>query len=153
MSLLEVARDTLKEIPMADILRERLSLALDQLGDAERTIGALQQESGGLRKQLELEYSARQKLEKELEQVRKEHEEDIRIYHCIEFRLGRRTGREWMAFCPKCHLPAVGYEAMDGSPAISCSASCGWQNVIPRPLEILVQELRRRDEPVPKDHG
>jgi hypothetical protein len=36
MGLLDLARDTLKEIPMADVLRERLSLALDLAANAER---------------------------------------------------------------------------------------------------------------------
>jgi hypothetical protein len=33
MSIFDIARDTLKEIPMADVLRERLSSALDQFGE------------------------------------------------------------------------------------------------------------------------
>jgi hypothetical protein len=48
MSIIDVARDALKEIPMADILRERLSLGLDQSADAERKLAALQAEKGAL---------------------------------------------------------------------------------------------------------
>jgi hypothetical protein len=33
MSIFDIARDTLKEVPMADLLRERLSSALDQFGE------------------------------------------------------------------------------------------------------------------------
>jgi hypothetical protein len=33
MSILDIARATLKEIPMAVVLRERLSSALDQFGE------------------------------------------------------------------------------------------------------------------------
>ena len=32
--------------------------------------------------------------------------EDIRIHSAIEFRRGKRTGGQWIAFCPKCHNPA-----------------------------------------------
>ncbi len=46
MSIIDIARDTLKEIPMADVLRERLSLALDQFAESERKNGVLQSESG-----------------------------------------------------------------------------------------------------------
>ncbi|MBI2812918.1 MAG: hypothetical protein HYX71_01380 [Opitutae bacterium] len=38
MGLLETARDALKDLPVSDILRERLSLALDQATASEKKI-------------------------------------------------------------------------------------------------------------------
>jgi hypothetical protein len=56
--------------------------------------------------------------------------EEIRIYRGIEFRRGMRTQGKWMPFCPKCHMPSQYSTAMapNGfhSPAIVCSAHCGW---------------------------
>ena len=55
MSLIDTARDALKDLPVSDIVRERLSLALDRLLDAESKIEALQAEKGSLHGQLERE--------------------------------------------------------------------------------------------------
>lgn len=106
MSLIDIARDTLKEIPMADVLRERLSLAIDRLAEAEAKIEILQSENAVLKSQLEIERVHHQKCQQELERLRKEHEEEVRILHAVEFRRGKRTGNQWVAFCPRCHMPA-----------------------------------------------
>ena len=57
--------------------------------------------------------------------------EDIRIHSAVEFRRGKRTGGDWMPFCPKCHMPAeTGIALRDARghfvPAVTCSARCGW---------------------------
>jgi hypothetical protein len=57
--------------------------------------------------------------------------EDVRIHSAIEFRRGKRTGGDWMPFCPKCHMPAeTGIALRDAKgyfvPAVTCSARCGW---------------------------
>jgi hypothetical protein len=56
--------------------------------------------------------------------------EEIRIYRGIEFRRGKRTHGKWMPFCPKCHMPSQYSSAVSPSgfpsPAIVCSAHCGW---------------------------
>lgn len=107
MSLIDIARDTLKDLPISDVLRERFSLALDRLAEAEAKIEVLQSENAVLKSQLEIERVDHQKTQQELERFKKEHEEEARILHAIEFRRGKRTGNKWVAFCPKCHMPAT----------------------------------------------
>jgi hypothetical protein len=56
--------------------------------------------------------------------------EEIRVFRGIEFRRGERTRGKWMPFCPKCHMPSQYSSAVSPSgfpsPAIVCSAHCGW---------------------------
>ncbi len=53
--------------------------------------------------------------------------EEIRIYGAIEFRRGKRTGNEWVAFCPRCHLPA----SVERHSRPMCSdPSCSWSGDI-----------------------
>jgi hypothetical protein len=123
MSLLQTARDTLKEIPMADILRERLSLALDRLAEAERQIEILQSQKGQLEFQLQAVTLDYEKAQLELHSIRELHKEEVRIFRSAEFRRGTRTRGQWLPFCPQCHLPA---NAPQGDFFLACSASCGW---------------------------
>src|SRR4051812_6640720 len=128
MSIIDVARDALKEIPMADVLRERLSLALDQSADAERKVAALQGEKGALSGQLERERLDRQNVEKELQQLRELHAEEVRVVRATEFRRGVRTGGKWTAFCPRCHMPASVHDPQD---LVACSDhDCRWVSQI-----------------------
>ena len=139
MSLIDIARDTLKEIPMADILRERLSLALDQSAAFERQVGELQSKVGGLDAQLERERADHKQTREELRRLKEEHEEEIRVFSTTEFRRGKRTGGVWMAFCPKCHLPA-GQRKSDHF--VFCSATCGWHGIWPGiPLASLISQM------------
>jgi Pyruvate/2-oxoacid:ferredoxin oxidoreductase delta subunit len=55
----------------------------------ERDVRLLQ-ENADLRKQLEAAQS-----------------EEIRFHSALEFRRSKRTGDQWMPFCPKCHIPAL----------------------------------------------
>jgi hypothetical protein len=127
MGLLEVARDTLKEIPMSDILRERLSLALDQSSDAQRQIAALQTDYGSLKAQLERERSDHEITKQELQELKDKHAEEIRIFRMIEFRRGKRTGGVWAPFCPKCHAPAL----TEGEPFVRCTdGNCKWYTMV-----------------------
>jgi len=71
MSIIDIARDTLKEIPMADVLRERLSLAFDLSAELERKIAVLQSENAVLKSQLEIERMDHQKTQQELQRLRK----------------------------------------------------------------------------------
>ncbi|MBP7824925.1 MAG: hypothetical protein KA236_00005 [Verrucomicrobia bacterium] len=122
MSLIDVARDTLKEIPMAAILRERLSLALDQSAGFERQVAALQTELGKLQAQLEFVTLDRDKAREELQRLKDAHAEEVVIHSAIEFRRGKRTRGQRAAFCPKCHMPVtapMGFKA-------GCTANCGW---------------------------
>jgi hypothetical protein len=148
MSLIDVARDTLKEIPMADILRERLSLALDRLDDAERSIGVLQADLGSLRAQLEIERSARHASERELRLLKEEHAEETRILRGFEFRRSRRTEGKWLPFCPKCHMPIHEISLEDGLVGV-CSGRCGWMSNGPLPPDALVDRLGTEKPPTP----
>jgi len=53
MSILDTARQTLTELPISDILRERLSLAFDHAASLERQIAELQTTNGELQSQLQ----------------------------------------------------------------------------------------------------
>lgn len=113
MSLLDAARDALKQLPLSDILRERLSLALDQAAVAESKVAELQVALGkaeakieSVHAQLEDERVHHQQTKEELQRLRDEHAEEVRIHATIEFRRGKRTGGKWLPFCPRCHLPA-----------------------------------------------
>ena len=122
MSLIDVARDTLKEIPMADILRERLSLALDQSAVLERQVGEFQTKVGRLEAQLEIMHADRDKAQEQLRTLQEAHQEEVRVLNTVEFRKGIRTGGKWAIFCPKCHLPA----SLDGSVPYCSDRGCGW---------------------------
>lgn len=129
MSLLEVARDTLKDLPISDILRERLSLALDQSADSERQNAILQKENGSLQAQLEREQLDNKQTEQELARLKKMLEEEIRIIRSVEFRRGVRTGGQWLPFCPKCHLP-LSPSAGEGRPFCNDEGKCGWVSML-----------------------
>lgn len=94
MGMVEVARDALKEIPLSEVLRERVSPALDRLAESERKIEALQTETGGLKAQLERERVDHEKTKQELNALRDSHHEEIRLVRDIEFRKGTRTEGE-----------------------------------------------------------
>jgi len=67
--------------------------------------------------------------------------EEIRIHRMVEFHRGKRTGGKWMAFCPKCEMPAGGEWMPAGTPLAFCSASCGWSVILPMSLDEVVREL------------
>jgi hypothetical protein len=106
MSYLELARDALKQIPMADLLRERLQLALDRLEDAESQKAVLQAEKAALQAALDAEKMEHKETKQQLRDLEQTHGHELRFSHGIEFRRGLHTGGVWLAFCPACHLPA-----------------------------------------------
>jgi len=127
MSLIDLARDALKEIPMSDIIRERLSLSLDRLTDAEAKIESLQTENGKLQAQLENARFDYKEAKEELQRLKDEHAEEVRIHGSIEFRRGKRTGGRWLPFCPRCHLPA------DDTMTVRCTQypkGCNWLTLL-----------------------
>ena len=64
--------------------------------------------------------------------------EEIRIHSAIEFRRGKRTGGQWMPFCPTCHAPARVSEDF----GIICSAGCHWCSDLPtRELQRVISQL------------
>ena len=137
MSLLDIARDSLKDLPISDILRERLSLALDLAKQEEAKHEETKAQLARTEAHLEQERLDHKQAREELQRLKDEHTEEVRIHSAIEFRRGSRTGRVWLAFCPKCHLPANVYA--DGT-AIECSAECGWL----APLECSIERIVAR---------
>jgi hypothetical protein len=86
--MVEVARNALKDIPTSEVLRERVSLALDRLAEAERQIATLQAEKGGLQAQLERERIDHEQTKKELQPLQELLREEIRLVCDVEFRKG-----------------------------------------------------------------
>lgn len=65
---------------------------------------------------------ARKRLMADLQRLKEEHAEEVHIYRSIEFRRGKRTGGQWLPFCPKCHLPTLTINS-----TTTCSnADCHW---------------------------
>jgi hypothetical protein len=77
-------------------------------------------------------------------QLEESNAEEIRIHRLIEFRRGKRTGGNWMAFCPKCHLPVGESEGVGGGlVAFSTAkhADCGWSAHPPVSVAQMIQDL------------
>jgi len=142
MSLLDVARDALKDIPISEIIRERLSLALDQCADAQRQVEGFKADNARLQAKLEIVTSERDEAREELQRLKDEHSEEVRILRMVEFRRGKRTGGKWQAFCPKCHLPA-GEGTSNSQRFAVCSGTCGWNVDITSSLESLIPALEQ----------
>ena len=85
MGMVEVARDALKDIPISEVLRKRVSLALYRLAEAERQIATLQAEKGDLQAQLERERIDREQTKKELQPLQELLREEIRLVCDVEF--------------------------------------------------------------------
>ena len=130
MEMVEVARDALKDIPISEVLRERVSLALDRLAEAERQIATLQAEKGGLQAQLERERIDHEQTKKELQPLQELLREEIRLVCDVEFRKGVRTSGKWMPFCPKCHLP-LAFPQDPVRPTCCNDYDCGWVSNTP----------------------
>ncbi|MFZ2643738.1 MAG: hypothetical protein WA117_22290, partial [Verrucomicrobiia bacterium] len=81
-----------------------------------------------------------QKTRQELQSLIDKYSEEIRILDSIEFRQGKRTGGKWLAFCPKCHIPAV---PRRDNHWISCHGGCGWDGV---PLRVALEDLIKQIE-------
>jgi hypothetical protein len=108
----------------AAILSQQLEFARDMFSDLERKVSDLQAQVGRLDAQLERERIDHKEAREDLQRLKDEHAEEIRIHRTIEFRRGKRTGGKWLPFCPKCHAPA-GMTANHGILA-GCTANCGW---------------------------
>jgi hypothetical protein len=105
MSLVDTAKQALVDAAVTPIVRERLSLALDEATLLEKKVADLQTQIGELRAEIKISRANEKETKTELEALRKEHEEEVRLVRGVEIRKGKRTGGAWMAFCPKCHLP------------------------------------------------
>jgi hypothetical protein len=125
MSFFDLAKDALKEIPMADVMRARLELAFDQSTLQEKQISTLREENAELKAELKIAARDIEKKTEELAALREAHREAVRIHKGVEFRKGSRTGDAWMSFCPKCHLTLE--IPMSGGDSVACAdINCGW---------------------------
>ena len=105
VSIFTAAKDALVGVAMEPVIRERLSLALDQSAVLEKKADEAQNTIGEMRAELKMARREEQQAKRELETLRKEHEEDVVIERTVEFRRGKRTMGKWVPFCPNCHLP------------------------------------------------
>ena len=122
-----------------ETLRSIISLTQAvQASDAEiveRDIRVMQENATLVQKNAELE-----------RQLAAARAEDIQFHSIgIEFRRGKRTGNKWMAFCPKCKMPAqiVFLRGRSDTRAMACSSHCGWSVFVSQKVttEDLVGEL------------
>lgn len=146
MSLIDVARDTLKDLPVSDLIRGRLSLALDRLAESDAKIEILQSENAALKVELERERLDHQKTQQDLQRLKDDTFEEIRIHRSIEFRRSNRTGGKWMAFCPNCHMPAGDGKGIGGRPLAYCTMNCGWSVYPPMSVAKIIPELEVRPD-------
>lgn len=111
LAVFDRAKKALSEIQISEVLRERLSFAIEQGTVTEKQIVQLRQDLSETKAELTMAKLEAQKRDQELEALREAMKEDVVIHRTVEFRRGRRTDFEWQAFCPKCHLPAMAIEA------------------------------------------
>ena len=140
MGAFDTIKKTIADLPVSDIIRERLSLSFDRLADAETKIGELQIQVGGVTAALERERLDHKQAREELQRLKDEHTEEIRIHKLVEFHRGKRTGGKWMAFCPKCRMPATDF-LYGGKWTIYCSANCGWRINPTSNLDAIAKEI------------
>jgi len=138
MGAFDTIKQSLTELPISDILKARLEFAFDQSSALERQVSELQTKIGQLQAQLEIVTLDRDKAQRELQGLKDEHAEEIRIHRMIEFRRGKRTGGQWIAFCPQCHIPADTVNAFINCP----NSKCRWETLVPSAeLKQIIAEL------------
>lgn len=133
VGLFKTAKDAVSGLQTTPVIRERLSLALDQASLLESKIADLQSQVGELRAEVKIARANEKEAKLELDAVKKEHEEEIVISETVEFRRGKRTGKKWLPFCPKCHSPAGAVTTAYGSQSTDpmyCTAHCGWYGTL-----------------------
>ncbi|MGA2175169.1 MAG: hypothetical protein ABSH38_09330 [Verrucomicrobiota bacterium] len=124
MGLFDGIEKFITEHGSAAILVQQLSFAKEQFAALEKKVGELQTENGRLQARLERVGVDLHDTQMELQRLQKEHEEEVRVHRCIEFRRGKRTGNKWVAFCPKCHMPAFSRESVI---FVTCTdPACKW---------------------------
>ena len=125
MNPIDLIEKLITERGSAEVLSHHLAFAKEQFIALERKASELERQIGNLEGKLQREQVDRDKAQQELNRLQKEHEEEIIIHHCIEFRRGKRTSGKWAAFCPKCHMPAI---QRPSTIYVNCSdgISCKW---------------------------
>jgi hypothetical protein len=145
MGMLDGIEKLINEHGSSAILKERIDFAKDQYAALERQVRESLESIAVLRVKLEMESSQLERAKHELAQLKEEYAEEIRIHRVIEFRKGKRTGGQWLAFCPKCHMPAEGHDMghwEQNWARVSCSARCGWMVDHRTPLAYIIAEVK-----------
>jgi hypothetical protein len=125
MNPLEVIEKLITEHGSAAILGQHLAFAKDQFSALERQVTEYQAKTAKLEAQLEIEQMNHKETKQQFQRLQDEHSEDIRVHKGIEFRRGKRTGGNWVAFCPVCHTPA------DTTALVMCAnQKCKWHLII-----------------------
>jgi len=109
MNPLDYLEKLINEHGSAAILAQQLAFAKDQFSGLERKVADLQTQTGRLEAKLEREQEDHKQARGELQRLKDEHAEEIRIHAetGVEFRRGKRTAGKWSPFCPSCHSPAA----------------------------------------------
>jgi hypothetical protein len=109
MSIFDSIERLITEHGSAAILSQQLAFARDQFEALERKVSDLQTQIGRFDAQLERERAEHKQAREDLQRLKDEHFEEVRIHKIsgVEFRRGKRTGGEWSPFCPSCHSPAA----------------------------------------------
>lgn len=129
------AKGLLSKFSMTALLREQLAVAKARNSE-------LESENKEVRVKFGLEQASHQKTREELERLKHEHAEDVRIWQGVEFRRGTRTGGRWTAFCPKCHSPIVRGSVLN----VRCSANCDWScNLTPEEVNEAIAALNQTE--------
>ena len=127
MNPLDAIEKLITEHGSAAILSQQLAFAKDQFAVLERRVAEFQAKIAKLEAQLEIEHSHHKETQQELQRLKDEHSEEVRVHSSMEFRRGKRTGNEWLAFCPVCHAPA---DLSSG--AVMCAdPKCKWSIFFP----------------------
>jgi hypothetical protein len=125
MSVFDSIEKLITEHGSAAILREHLALAKSQYDALERQVKDAVSKVIKLEAQLEIDHRDHRETKQELQRLKDEHAEEIRIHNMVEFRRGKRTGGKWMGFCPKCHMPVTNGEVQQGAVVVICTG-CEW---------------------------
>lgn len=144
MNIFDGIEKLITEHGSAAILSQQLSFAKDQFIQLERKVSDLQTQAGRLEAQLEREQLDHKKAREDLQRLQEEYAEEICIHSTLEFRRGKRTGGKWLAFCPKCHLPASETTGNQQT-RIFCTGNCGWFVWLQKHLTVLTRELEREN--------
>lgn len=120
--LLDSIEKLINERGSSTIIGHQLALAKDESSNLERKVSDLEKQIGKLEAQLERAQTDQTKAKEDLQRLKDEHAEDIRIHSGMEFRRGKRTGGEWMLFCPTCHGPADFVSGL----AMCSNPKCKW---------------------------
>jgi|ERR1035437_314390 hypothetical protein len=108
-----------------DVLRQIHSLASSLQSEhaevVERDIRVMQENATLMQ--------AKASLERQLAEAQAE---EVRVHSAIEFHRSKRTGGQWLPFCPKCHMPAI--IEPETKKYVFCSANCGWLSYVPHQM-------------------